>query len=88
MTSSILADVAASITELKANPMKVATSAQGKPVAILNRNKPAFYCVPAKAYEMMMDRLDDLELLTLAKDLESEENISVSIDELSTQPFG
>lgn len=75
MTSSILANV-------EANPMKVATSAQGKPVAILNRNEPAFYCVPAEAYEMMMDRLDDLELLTLAKELESEENISINIDEL------
>ncbi|WP_084659793.1 type II toxin-antitoxin system mRNA interferase toxin, RelE/StbE family [Vibrio sonorensis] len=58
MTTRILADVAASITELKANPMKVATSAHGEPVAVLNRNEPAFYCVPAEAYEMMMDRLD------------------------------
>ncbi len=42
MTTRILADVAASITELKANPMKVATSAYGEPVAVLNRNEPAF----------------------------------------------
>ncbi|MCG9750255.1 type II toxin-antitoxin system Phd/YefM family antitoxin [Vibrio brasiliensis] len=82
MTSRILADVAASITELKTNPMKVVTSAHGEPVAVLNRNEPAFYCVPAEAYEMMMDRLDDLELLVLAKELQSEENISVNIDEL------
>lgn len=43
MITRILADVAASITELKANPMKVATSADGEPVAVLNRNEPAFY---------------------------------------------
>ncbi len=36
MTTRILVDVAASITELKANPMKVATSAYGEPVAVLN----------------------------------------------------
>ena len=42
MTTRILADVAASITEFKANPMKVATSAYGDPVAVLNRNDPAF----------------------------------------------
>ena len=63
MATRILADVAASITELKANPMKVASSAYGDPVAILNRNEPAFYCVPAEIYEKMMDRLEDLELL-------------------------
>ncbi len=39
MTTRILADVAASITEFKANPMKVATSAFGAPVAVLNRNE-------------------------------------------------
>lgn len=55
MTARILADVAASITELKANPMKVVGSGYGEPVAILNRNEPAFYCVPAKAYELLMD---------------------------------
>ena len=53
----ILADVAASITELKANPMKVARIYYGEPVAVLNRNEPAFYCVPAEAYEMMLDDL-------------------------------
>lgn len=82
MTTRILADVAASITEFKANPMKVATSAYGEPVAILNRNEPAFYCVPAEAYEIMMDKLEDLELLSLAKERVNEKSISVSIDDL------
>ncbi|WP_448556692.1 type II toxin-antitoxin system Phd/YefM family antitoxin [Thalassotalea montiporae] len=82
MTTRILADVAASITELKANPMKVASSAYGEPVAVLNRNEPAFYCVPAEAYEMMMDKLEDIELLAMAKDRESEESVSVNIDDL------
>lgn len=82
MTSRILSDVAASITELKANPMKVATSAYGEPVAVLNRNEPAFYCVPAAAYEKLMDRLDDLELLALAKQRETEESVRVNLDDL------
>ena len=79
MTSRILSDVAASITELKANPMKVATSAHGEPVAVLNRNEPAYYCVPAAAYEKLMDRLDDLELLALAKQREMEESVRVNL---------
>jgi antitoxin StbD len=82
MTSRILADVVASITELKANPMKVATSAYGAPVAVLNRNEPAFYCVPAKAYEDIMDRLEDLELLAIARERELEESFPVNIDDL------
>lgn len=82
MTTRILADVAASITEFKANPMKVASSAYGDPVAVLNRNEPAFYCVPAEAYEMLMDKIEDLELISLAKDRENETSISVNIDDL------
>ena len=82
MTTRILADVAASITEFKANPMKVASSAYGEAVAILNRNEPAFYCVPAEAYELLIDRVEDLELLSLAAERENEETISVNIHDL------
>ncbi|MEK6159410.1 type II toxin-antitoxin system Phd/YefM family antitoxin [Vibrio cholerae] len=82
MTTRILADVAASITEFKANPMKVATSAFGAPVAVLNRNELAFYCVPASTYEIMMDKLEDLELLAIAKERLSEDSVSVNIDDL------
>lgn len=62
--------------------MKVASSADGEPVATLNRNEPAFYCVPARTYEMIMDRLEDLELLMIVKTRESEEGIAVDINEL------
>ena len=82
MTARVLAEVAASITELKANPMKVASSACGDPVAILNRNEPAFYCVPAEIYEKMMDRLEDLELLQLVSERQGEESVSVNLDDL------
>ncbi|MFM2481533.1 type II toxin-antitoxin system Phd/YefM family antitoxin [Celerinatantimonas sp. YJH-8] len=82
MASRILTDVAASITELKANPMKVVQSAHGEPIAVLNRNEPVFYCVPAEVYEMMMDKLDDLELVAIAKERIEEESIPVNLDDL------
>jgi len=82
MPCQILAETAASISELKANPMKVVASASGQPIAVLNRNEPAFYCVPAKAYEAMMDLLDDAELLKLVKQREGEETMDVSLDDL------
>jgi len=82
MSCQILTDVAASISELKANPMKVVASGGGMPIAILNRNTPAFYCVPASAYEAMMKLIDDLALLKVVKDRLQEDSIKVSLDEL------
>ena len=82
MTSQILTDVVASISELKANPMKVVASGKGLPIAVLNRNEPAFYCVPAKAYEAMMELIEDIELLEIVKDRLEEESVRVSINDL------
>lgn len=78
----ILADNSTSISELKKNPMAVVDQADGFPVAVLNRNQPAFYCVPADAYEAMMDKLEDIELATLVKERESQPEIEVSINDL------
>lgn len=82
MTYQILTEIAASISELKANPMKVVASGEGMPITILNRNEPAFYCIPAKAYEAMMDLIEDKELLELAKRRIKEESVKVSLDDL------
>lgn len=82
MTTRILTELASSISELKANPMRVALSGDGEPIAILNRNEPAFYCIPAEAYEYLMDRIEDLELITLAEKRKSEESIKVNLNDL------
>lgn len=82
MTHQLLAETAASISELKANPMKVVASGQGMPVVVLNRNEPAFYCVPANAYSALMELIDDLELLQLVKQRQQEASIPVSLDAL------
>jgi len=78
----ILADNSTSISELKKNPMAVIEQADGFPVAVLNRNQPAFYCVPADAYEMLMDKLEDIELTQLVKEREHSEEIEINIDDL------
>lgn len=82
MTYQILTEVAASISELKANPMKVVASGNGMPIAVLNRNEPAFYCVPAAAYEAMTELLDNVELLKIVKERQNEESIRISIEDL------
>ncbi|EGR1335265.1 type II toxin-antitoxin system Phd/YefM family antitoxin [Vibrio parahaemolyticus] len=78
----ILADNSTSISELKKNPMAVIEQADGFPVAVLNRNQPAFYCVPADAYEMLMDKLEDIELAQIVKEREHSKEIEISIDDL------
>lgn len=62
--------------------MAVIEQGGGFPVAVLNRNQPAFYCVPAEAYELLMDKLEDMELAELVKQREHEASIKVNIDEL------
>ncbi|BCU07542.1 type II toxin-antitoxin system Phd/YefM family antitoxin [Allochromatium tepidum] len=82
MTYQVLTEIAASISELKANPMKVVSSGQGMPIAVLNRNEPAFYCVPAAAYEAMMELIDDVELLKIVKERLDEPAVKVTLDDL------
>ena len=66
MANVILAETTASISELKKNPMGTVAAGEGFPVAILNHNEPAFYCVPAGAYEALMNKLEDMELNAIA----------------------
>ncbi|GFO73589.1 antitoxin StbD [Bathymodiolus japonicus methanotrophic gill symbiont] len=81
-THQILVDVSAGISELKKNPMAVVKQGDGFPVAILNRNEPVFYAVPAEAYEVLMDKLEDIEFAEIVKQRANEPIIEVSIDDL------
>lgn len=85
MLHEILADAGVSISELKKNPSAVIEAAGGFPVAVLNRNTPAAYLVPAKAWEELMDRLEDIELAEIVKAREGETPIDVDIEELLRQ---
>jgi len=82
ITHPILADISAGISELKKNPMAVVEQGHGAPVAILNRNQPVFYAVPAQAYELLMDKLEDLELAAIVEARKDQPEIEVDINEL------
>jgi antitoxin StbD len=82
MAHRILAATSASVTELKKNPMGTVAAGEGFPVATLNRNEPAFYCVPAKAYAALLDRLEDLELNAIADAREGQTVHKVTLDDL------
>ncbi|RYY78802.1 MAG: plasmid stabilization protein [Moraxellaceae bacterium] len=82
MTQVIHARLTASITELKKSPMDTVLAGEGEVVAILNRNVPAFYCVPADVYEHMLETLEDIELNNIADSRADQKRIRVSLDEL------
>ena len=81
MAHRVLTEIAVSITDHKKNPMATVAAGKGMAVAVLNHNEPAFYCVPAKAYEELMDLVDDLELdrLSDSRVADGQEPLRVSI---------
>lgn len=78
----LLARNSVSITELKKSPSTVIEQAHGEPVAILNRNKPEAYLVPAAMFEMMMEWLEDAELAELVRQRQNEKSKEVSLNDL------
>jgi antitoxin StbD len=82
MTARLVAETTASVSELKRDPMGTVSAGEGGPVAILNRNRPAFYCVPAEAFEELLDRLEDVELNAIAEARKGERRIRVDLDEI------
>ena len=82
MPSLILTDTVASITELKTNPMGIVNSANGEAIAILNRNEPAFYCVPTAVYEYLMELADDAELAKIVEARRNDETVEVNLEDL------
>ncbi|MCK6879730.1 type II toxin-antitoxin system Phd/YefM family antitoxin [Enterobacter bugandensis] len=80
MPNIILSDTSASVSELKKNPMATVNAGDGYPVAILNRNQPAFYCVPAELYEKMLNALDDQELVKLIDERSNQQLHDVDLD--------
>ncbi|HBO24289.1 MAG TPA: antitoxin [Providencia sp.] len=80
MPHIILSDVTASISELKKNPMATVDSGEGFPVAILNRNKPAFYCVPADVYENLLEQIEDQALIEIVKERQNQKLVDIDLD--------
>ncbi len=71
-----------SISDLKKNPSAVITQANGEPVVILNHNRPTAYLVPAEAFEIMMEALEDADLARLVRERQREASVPVKLDEL------
>ncbi|MCU6664274.1 type II toxin-antitoxin system [compost metagenome] len=84
MPYEILSNIAASITDLKKDPMGTVKSGEGAAIAILNRNEPAFYCVPPSMYAYLMELVEDAELGRLVDERMADlsQAVEVNLDDL------
>jgi antitoxin StbD len=84
MLTKIHAGLSVSISDLKRNPQAIIDDAQGEAIALLNRNKPTAYIIPAKTYEMLIELAEDIELAGIIEQRKGEkaDAIEVSLNEL------
>lgn len=78
----ILAPSTVSITDLRRNPNAVIDEADNAPVAVLNHNRATAYVISARAYEELMDRLEDVELADVVRKRRGGKTVKVSLDDL------
>lgn len=76
------ANAAISVSDLKKNPSAVFEHSGGSAVAVLNHNRVMGYMVPAALYEAMMERLDDENLIRIARERADEPSYPVALDDL------
>ncbi|MFN7446457.1 MAG: type II toxin-antitoxin system prevent-host-death family antitoxin [Curvibacter sp.] len=82
ITHPIYAETTVSMTDLRRNPARILQDAGNMPVAVLNHNKPAAYLLSARAYEALLDRLEDAELVEIVKQRQDGKRIKVKLEDL------
>jgi antitoxin StbD len=84
MLTKIYANYAVSISQLKRNPQALIDNAHGDIIALLNRNRPTAYIVPAETFDWLMEVAEDIELGQIIEERKGEktEAVEVGIDEL------
>jgi antitoxin StbD len=57
-----------SMRDFKKNPAKVLRDAHSQPVAVLHRNKTAFYLLDPTSLEALIDAAEDAQLMPLLRE--------------------
>ena len=71
-----------SVTDLRRDPSGVLESAGDMPIAVLNHNRPTAYLLSAKAYETLLEKLDDVSLINLVKSRRGGKTVKVTLEDL------
>jgi antitoxin StbD len=84
MLTKIYANYTVRISQLKRNPQALIDNAHGDIIALLNRNRPTAYIVPAETFDWLMEVAEDIDLGQIIEERKSEkaEAVEVGIDEL------
>jgi antitoxin StbD len=82
ITQTIHAKTTVSMTDLRRNPSKILDDANDMPVAILNHNRAEAYLLSAKAYEKLLDLLDDVSLIKTIQSRRGGKTVKVNIEDL------
>jgi antitoxin StbD len=83
ITKPIHAETTISVTALRrSNPSKILEDAGGHPVAVLNHNKPEAYLLSAKAYEHLLDQIDDIALIKIIEKRRGGKTVRVRLEDL------
>jgi antitoxin StbD len=77
---TIYADYSISMSEFKRNPAQVLRTAGEKPVAVLNHNRPAFYMITPKLFEVLVEELSDRELVEIARQRLALKDSAIEVD--------
>ena len=77
---TIYADQTISMSEFKKNPAQVLRTAGDKPVAVLNHNRPAFYMVTPKLFQLLVEELTDRDLVEMARERLTRRHTAIDVD--------
>jgi len=77
---TIYADLSISMSEFKKNPAQVLRSAGERPVAVLNHNRPVFYMVTPRMFEVLIEQMIDIDLAGLIRHRLAQKDAAVDVD--------
>jgi antitoxin StbD len=80
MLTKIHANYTVSISQLKRNPQALIDDAHGGIIALLNRNRPTAYIVPAETFDSLMELAEDIELSQIIEERRDEKANAVEVD--------
>ncbi|WCL55614.1 antitoxin [Gimibacter soli] len=81
-TYPILANVCVSLSAFKKSPMAIVVEGKGRTIAVMKRSEPAFYVVPAKEFERLIECIIDSELAEIVRGRLNEPEIEVEVEDL------
>jgi antitoxin StbD len=79
---TIHAKTTVSMTDLRRNPSKILEITGDLPVAVFNHKKPEAYLLSAKAYEALLDLVDDIALIKTIKARSGGKTVKVKLEDL------